>query len=142
MISKKEITNQQVETYCRQRNIKLCKSWLTECQCIYIEPVVMKNSRGLSVVDCAACSPLCKKCNKPYSETDSNVNGNTCWDCQASLYSGFIGIRQPGIPVPVPVAETKYIYPKSKGKSKKKSKAKGPIIDSPEEDNYIELGGE
>jgi hypothetical protein len=156
MISRKEVNDLQVETYCRRRGIKLCKTWEGDCECIYIEPVALKNARGEYVVDCAACAPLCKKCKEPYN--DSNSHSGVCWDCQTTSYSGFISsTHAPPTRVPTPVyapptrdptrdkkdsKETKKTSSKhtKKGKKGKKEKKEKVVEDMLIfDDNYIEL---
>lgn len=134
MISRKEVNDSQVETHCRRRGIKLCKTWEGDCECIYVEPVALKNARGEYVVDCAACAPFCKKCKKPYN--DSNSCSGVCWDCQTTAYSGFISSTTTPRRISHREKSSKQTKKEKKGKKEKKEKVDDDVLIL---EDYIEL---
>ena len=72
---KLEITEEDVEAWCKANRVQLCRTW-DKCSCLWIEPHLFKVDAELfndgnmhdHIMACVTCAPECKHCGYAYAE--------------------------------------------------------------------------
>lgn len=82
MISK-EISDLQIEGWCRRRGMKICKNGIdNSCKCVWIEPVVVRREDGKTDIQCKKCTKRCLKCDN-FRSADAHEG---CYFCKREIY--------------------------------------------------------